>query len=81
MTKWIKRYDNSVPAEFSWIQLESLREVAVRGSDSTWVIQGYNEANSLIGLYPLPYSTEAEANDVLARLFSGSGVATIDLST
>jgi len=81
MATWVKRYDGSVPSEFCWIQLESLREVAVRGSGSTWHIQGYNEQNQLIPLFPLLYATEVAANEALARLFGGSGVKTIDLSS
>jgi hypothetical protein len=76
---WIKRYDNTVPSDFSYIELEDLREIAVRGSGSTWNIQGFEKATgSLIALYPVPYATETEADAALAKLYGIVGA--IDLS-
>jgi len=76
---WIKRYDNTVPGDFSYIELEDLREIAVRGSGSTWNIQGFEKATgSLVAIYPLTYAAEADADAALAKLYGIVGA--IDLS-
>jgi hypothetical protein len=76
---WVKRYDNSVPSNFSYIELEDLREIAVRGSGSTWNIQGVEKSTgTLTAIYPLLYSTEADADAALAKIFGLTG--SIDLS-
>ncbi len=76
---WIKRYDNTVPSDFSYVLLEDYREIAVRGSGTTWNIQGYEKTSStLVSFYPLTYATEAAADAALAKLFGLTG--SIDLS-
>lgn len=76
---WIKRYDNTVPSNFSYVQLEDFKDIAVRGSGSTWNIQGIEKATGdLWSFYPLVYASEADADAALARLFNGIG--SIDLS-
>lgn len=76
---WIKRYDNTVPSDFSYVELEDFREIAVRGSGATWNIQGFEKSTgNLIAFYPLAYATEADADAALAKLFGIVGA--IDLS-
>lgn len=79
MATWVKRYDNSVPSGFTYVQLEDFKDVGARGSGTTWNVQGIEKATgSLIAFYPLSYSSEADADAAVAKLFGYVGA--IDLS-
>lgn len=76
---WIKRYDNTVPSEFSYIELEELTGIGVREAGGFWNIQGYEKSTgNLVPIYPIAYATQAEADAALAKLFDLIG--SIDLS-
>lgn len=75
MATWIKRYDNSVPDGFSYVQLEDFKNIAVRGSDTTWLVQGVEKATGGFVVFgpPVSYTTQAAADAVLAAMFHAIG--------
>lgn len=81
---WVRTYNANHPDRPQYAPLERFDSVSVvANTDNTWSVQGswMNETgnSSSAVLWPGPYTTQAEADTAVAKLYGTVGA--VDLST